>query len=231
MNTLPVSEIFTTFQGEGPAAGRVASFVRFMGCTLSCSWCDTPWTWDDALFDLDAETTHMTARDIAAAVPDLPGIVVLTGGEPLMQQRKPGWPELLELLATASHPIHIETNGVLAPSECTLNFAALIMVSPKLGNAGPHRRNQKPALHDDYRLLRSSAHLKVVCETAADVAEAVALAAEYNFPSERTWVMPQGATQQALSVTWPVVADEAARLGVNATHRLHVLAWNDERGR
>lgn len=232
MNTLPVSEVFgPTIQGEGPVAGRQASFVRFMGCNLSCSWCDSAWTWDDGLFDLAAETTHMSAHDIVDALPERTGIVVLTGGEPLMQQRKPAWFELLDLLTMGGYRIHIETNGTLAPSDYTFESATLIVVSPKLGNAGPHRRNQKPALHDNYRTSTSAVHLKVVCATAADVQQATALASEYGFPPDRTWVMPQGATQQALNVTWPVVATEAARVGVNATHRLHVLAWDDERGR
>lgn len=230
MNTLPVSEIFHSIQGEGPAAGRAASFIRFMGCDLSCSWCDTPWTWDDTRFDLAAETTHMTAFEIMDAVGE-PAPVILTGGEPLMQQRKQGWFDLLDLLAMNDYPIHVETNGTLPPSEQTISFAELIVVSPKLGNAGAHRRNQKPVLHDAYRTPLANAHLKVVCETAADVAEAVALATEYGFPPERTWVMPQGATQEALSVTWPVIAAAATGHHINATHRLHVLAWDDERGR
>lgn len=232
MNTLPVSEIFRSIQGEGPAAGRTASFIRFMGCDLSCSWCDSAWTWDDTRFDLASETTNMTAFEVMDELGE-PAPVILTGGEPLMQQRKQGWFDLLDLLAMNDYPIHVETNGTLPPSDRTISFAELIVVSPKLGNAGAHRRNQKPTLHPVYEDIAHirKVHLKVVCETAADVQEAVALATKYGFPPERTWVMPQGATRQALSVTWPVVANEAARLGVNATHRLHVLAWDDERGR
>lgn len=40
--TLPVSEVFTSFQGEGPRAGRACTFVRLGGCNLSCSWCFDP---------------------------------------------------------------------------------------------------------------------------------------------------------------------------------------------
>jgi hypothetical protein len=49
-------------------------------------------------------------------------------------------------------------------------------------------------------------------------------------PRERIWVMPQGVTAAELEKRWPIVAAAAAQAGINASHRLHVLAWNDERG-
>lgn len=70
MDTLPVAEVFgPTFQGEGPYAGRIASFVRLGGCNLSCSWCDTPYTWDGVRFDLRNELTSLTAEAVVAQVP------------------------------------------------------------------------------------------------------------------------------------------------------------------
>jgi len=49
--TLRVAELFgPTVQGEGPAAGERAAFVRLSGCPLACAWCDTPYTWDAGRF-------------------------------------------------------------------------------------------------------------------------------------------------------------------------------------
>lgn len=237
VGTLPIAEAFTdTIQGEGPAAGRAASFIRFSGCDLSCSWCDSPYTWDARRFDLRAEVKHRTPAELVAAINRGPGLVILTGGEPLLQQRQPGWVELLDRLnARPSGQVHIETNGNIEPTVDTLAKVRQIIVSPKLPNAGEHRGHQLSRLHPTYRRLASGGaehiHLKVVCETAADVLAAKELAELYGFPREQVWVMPQGITAAALQERWPAIATVAANFGINATHRLHVLAWGDERGR
>jgi 7-carboxy-7-deazaguanine synthase len=230
--TLPVSEIFgPTLQGEGPAAGRCATFVRFMGCNLSCSWCDTAYTWDATRHDLRAGTTHLSPAVIAASVTTIGApIVVLTGGEPLLNQDRPGWTELLGLLVRR-HRIHLETNGTELPNWPTLRHAETICVSPKLANAGKHRGHQDPTLNEGYTALaqtHKSIHLKVVCQDADDVTNAAQLA--IGWPPDRVWVMPEGTTPEVLAQRWPIIAEAAARHRINATHRLHVLAWGDERG-
>ena len=58
----------------------------------------------------------------------------------------------------------------------------------------------------------------------------VALAKAAGWPLEKVWVMQEGTTPEALAARWPWVADYAAKLGINASHRLHVLAWGDTRG-
>jgi 7-carboxy-7-deazaguanine synthase len=237
VGTLPIVEAFLdTIQGEGPAAGRAASFIRFAGCNLSCSWCDSAYTWDAARYDLRAMTQHRTPAELVAAINRGPGLVILTGGEPLLQQRQPGWVELLDRLnARPGGQIHIETNGTVEPTVETLAKARQIIVSPKLGNAGEHRGHQSARLHPTYRRLASGGaeqiHLKVVCENTADVLAAKQLADEYGFPPEQVWVMPQGTTVAQLQQRWPDIAAAAANFGINACHRLHVLAWGDERGR
>ncbi|GAA0632247.1 7-carboxy-7-deazaguanine synthase QueE [Kutzneria viridogrisea] len=231
--TLPVAEVFgPTVQGEGPAAGTLATFIRLSGCNLSCGWCDTPYTWDATRYDLRATTRHVTPRDLAeqalAVTPG--GIVVVTGGEPLLQQDRPPWAELLRELA-AARPVHIETNGTLVPNSVTLAAASCIVVSPKLPNAGGHRGHQDPAMPPAWReIITDTVHLKVVCHGADDVRQAVTLAESLGCPPARVWVMPEGRDQTTLASRWPVIADAAARHGINATHRLHVLAWGDARG-
>ena len=250
VHTLPVSECFgPTIQGEGPAAGRLAVFIRFMGCNLSCSWCDTPYTWDARRHDLRAETTLMPAEAIADRVAELADgrrpIVVLTGGEPLLQLDQPGFVRLLELLGDGRRggllglglAIHVETNGTVAPRPYLLHHARLIVLSPKLGHAGPHRGRQDPALHPAWLdLLRDhpwdgGVIAKIVVRGADDVTEVARLADEWGVPRDRVWVMPEGTSRAALDYRWPEVAEAATAHGVNATHRLHVLAWGDERGR
>lgn len=233
LSTLPVSECFThTIQGEGPAAGRASSFIRFVGCNLSCEWCDSAYTWDASRYDLRAETSYRSAAELAAAVAHGPRVVVLTGGEPLLQQGRPAWRELLVRLAEARKEIHIETNGTVLPTPETLGYADLIMVSPKLPNAGSHRGHQDPMLNPGYRSIVDShpVHLKVVCESPADVLAAAELGDRYGFARERIWAMPEGTTAAVLAERWASIASNAAMIGINASHRLHVLAWGEERG-
>lgn len=105
MTKYKVVEHFASINGEGTRAGQLAYFIRFKGCGLSCSYCDTSWANHE-----DAEFTEMTAQQIYDTV-KISGItnVTLTGGEPLMQE---GLEELLDvLLADEKLSVEIETNG------------------------------------------------------------------------------------------------------------------------
>jgi organic radical activating enzyme len=92
-----VNEIFHSIQGEGFYAGVPAVFIRFAGCNLKCAWCDT-----------HHETfTEETAESIVKEIPRDTRLVVLTGGEPMMQVDD----ELIHALALCTHILAIETNG------------------------------------------------------------------------------------------------------------------------
>ncbi|NMO00796.1 7-carboxy-7-deazaguanine synthase QueE [Gordonia sp. TBRC 11910] len=227
--TLPVSEVFTnTIQGEGPRAGMACQFVRLGGCNLSCSWCDSAYTWDASRYSLRAELTPMTATEIAAQLtPGLP--VVLSGGEPLLHQNSPAFRQLIHQLTMMNCDVHVETNGTLAPPALLLSRETTFIVSPKLGNAGDHKSSQSPQPWMGWpRIAR--AHLKFVVADADDVGEAVARADAMGMPRRRTWVMPLGTTTEELLERWPGIARAAADHYINASQRLHVLAWGDRKG-
>jgi organic radical activating enzyme len=231
VDTLQVSEIFhRTVQGEGPAAGRTASFLRLMGCNLSCSWCDSPFTWDATRFDLRQETSYYTAGQIADELDGQPGMLVISGGEPLLQQNRAAFRQLLAAMVTQKRPVHIETNGTVVPDYQVAALVETFVVSPKLEHAGAHRGHQDPTLQRGWANI-PNAVLKVVCQDADDVADAAVLGRSIGYPPHRVWVMPEGTTTDVLAERWPVIATAAAQLGLSASHRLHVLAWGDERGR
>lgn len=236
--TVPLCEVFgPTLQGEGPAAGRPATFVRFGGCNLSCSWCDTPYTWDATRFDLREQITRRPVPDVLEEVERFgAGIVVVTGGEPTMHQKSPGWAALLDGINTAGRAVHLETNGTIVPNETTRELVELAVVSPKLPHADAGQRTGAQVIVPAaLAVWAEQAHgncavLKVVVQTTEDCERAVDLAATHGFPLRALWLMPEGTTVAALQARWPAVAEFAAQVGCNATHRLHTLAWNDERG-
>ena len=109
MDMFRVAEHFVSINGEGQKAGELALFVRFVGCNLSCSWCDTKWANEPC-----APFTPMSTENICELAKQS-GVknITLTGGEPLMQS---GIAALITALAKQGHSVEIETNGsILLP--------------------------------------------------------------------------------------------------------------------
>ena len=101
--TLRVNEIFTSIQGEGYWTGMPCTFIRLQGCNLKCAFCDSKSTWD-----LNGGT-EMSIQDIVNTVSHLARHIVITGGEPLLQENVV---ELVHALIWANYDVYIETNGV-----------------------------------------------------------------------------------------------------------------------
>lgn len=226
---LVVSELFgPTLQGEGPSCGRLASFIRLSGCPLSCQWCDTPWTWQWDRFDKAAEQRLMTVGDLLAwAQQQKARLLVITGGEPLIQARR--LVGLVPGLIAACGEVEIETSGIIAPPESLAGCGARFNVSPKLANSGipEHRRIRASAL----RALAGSgtARFKFVAQCPADLDEVARLQDAYAL--DPVWVMPEATRSEKTVERMRLLADEVIRRGWNLSPRLHVLLWEDTRGR
>jgi len=123
--TYAVKEIFYTLQGEGGNAGRAAVFCRFAGCNLwsgresdraeaTCRFCDTDFVGTDGTGGGKFAAASELAAAVAAQWPATSRgrrLVVLTGGEPLLQVDAP----LVEALHAAGFEVAVETNGTLEP--------------------------------------------------------------------------------------------------------------------
>ncbi len=138
-----VREIFYTLQGEGAQAGRAAVFCRFSGCNLwsgreedrsraVCTFCDTDFvgTGPDggkfAAADVLADAIAR-CRDGGGSSGTSRGLVVCTGGEPLLQVDS----DLIAALHARGFEVAVETNGT-RPAPTELDW---ICVSPKAGAA------------------------------------------------------------------------------------------------
>lgn len=231
--TLVVSEIFgPTVSGEGPTLGQRCAFLRLGGCNLTCDWCDTPWTWDAGRHDLRAELTRMNAGDIVERLLAT-GVkfVIISGGEPLLQQKYPGWNAVLRGLSGAGVRLEVETNGTVEPSRGTEKLMARFTVSPKLAHSGVAEDRRVVPLALKSLALTGKAVFKFVCRTAEDVAEVAELVRTQSIPARRVWVMPEGTDSVTLCRHLAAIADPAVAAGFNVTTRLHIHVWGDARGR
>ncbi|MEX2602387.1 MAG: 7-carboxy-7-deazaguanine synthase QueE [Balneolaceae bacterium] len=114
----PLMEDFHTIQGEGIYAGRSAYFIRLAGCDVGCWWCDVKESWDEESHPL-VRTGEIVDRVISSGT----GLVVITGGEPLLHDLNP----LTGELKRHGLRIHIETSGS-SPLSGSLDW---ITLSPK----------------------------------------------------------------------------------------------------
>ena len=227
--TLVVSEVFgPTFQGEGPTLGRRAAFVRLGRCNLDCAWCDTPYTWDWDRFDPAVE---LAERPVAEIVGELEAMgvdrVVVTGGEPLLQQRR--LEPLLEAAAARGWAVEVETNGTLAPTPATVALVERFNVSPKTSNSGVAA--ERAIVPDALAALVASgkAAFKFVATGTEDLDEIAAVVAAHELSP--VYVMPEGTDAATVTDRGRALADAVGRRGWHLTTRLHVLLWGDERGR
>lgn len=131
MKAVPVAEVFgPTIQGEGPAAGMPCHFVRFGGCDYQCSWCDSLHAvLPEHVRKLERLDVDGIMRKLLA-LPGLPEIVVLSGGNPALHELGP----LVERLQAEGFYAHVETQG--SRWKDWLTACDLVVCSPKPPSSG-----------------------------------------------------------------------------------------------
>ncbi|WP_030390293.1 7-carboxy-7-deazaguanine synthase QueE [Streptomyces sp. NRRL S-241] len=217
-----------TFQGEGPSCGHPALFIRLSRCNLICTKCDTKETWDWSQFDPRKESTKQTVADLVAWATSSPvELVVITGGEPLLQQTR--LVPLVEELLASGKRVEFETNGTIAPVPELLVDGVRFNVSPKIASFGmDEAKSVVPAVLEKFAASERAA-FKFVASSVADLDHIAELAHAHRLAP--VWVMPEGTTAEAITATTRVLADAVATRHWHFTTRLHVLAFADTRGR
>ena len=102
--TLRISEIFRSLQGESTFAGLPCTFVRLAGCTVGCRWCDTGYAHDGGA-SMTVDAVMQQVRQLGV------DLVEVTGGEPLAQ---PQAIDLLTSLASEAGVVLLETSGTVS---------------------------------------------------------------------------------------------------------------------
>ena len=166
-----IAETFSSINGEGRKAGQLSFFIRFTGCNLDCSYCDTKW-----VNVPDAPFTIMTDTEIIERVLDS-GIldVTVTGGEPLIQK---DIIPLLDGLLKIGRYVEIETNGA-ADIEPVIKMGAVrpsLTMDYKLPSSGM----EKHMLLSNFELLDSRDTVKFVSGSREDLERAAEIISRYD---------------------------------------------------
>src|SRR6202140_2248913 len=100
---MQITEIYKSIQGESTYAGLPCVFVRLTGCNLRCSWCDSEYTFQGG--------RKMAVEEVLDEVSRLSpgGLVEITGGEPLLQERDVV--PLMQHLLDEGYKVLLETGG------------------------------------------------------------------------------------------------------------------------
>jgi len=228
VSVLRVAEMFASFQGEGPSAGQRAAFIRLSGCGVGCSWCDEPQTWDWSRFSREQESMRAGVEEACAwACGTGAELVVITGGEPLGQQR--ALTSLACALRAAGLRVEVETSGTVIPAPELCAAVSMFSVSPKLANSGvPLERRIRPEALAAFAACGKAVFKFVACSTG-DLDETGELAARFGLAP--VWIMPEGTTAERVLAGMRELADDVLERGWNLTGRSHVLIWDGARGR
>lgn len=230
--------VFATLQGEGVTAGFPAVFLRLQNCNLSCGaagqgWqCDAWYTWDRSTPEYWQETKNVPIEEAAVAIKGAwqtafgersDRRIVVTGGEPLLQQRK-----ILDLLSFLPNwAIEIETNGTILPDKQLAS--AQINCSPKLASSG----NKLSARYRP-KILRSiaampNAWFKFVIVDDADVEEVNKIVNENSIDYSRVLLMSEGTDAAKLQENDAKLAEIADSLGARLTSRNQIFWFGNTR--
>ena len=228
VTTLRISEVFASLQGEGASVGMPATFLRLGDCNLSCQYCDTAYSWDWRRYDRKLELFEEPVLVTAARIRQLaPRRLVITGGEPLLQQAalEPLVQELREFC------VEVETNATIVPSQGLLEGVTQWNASPKLASSGmPQPQRAKPEVLAAL-LGTQRAWLKFVVTGTEDLDEIRQLVQSSQWPVEKVILMPEARTAAELRDRSTPIAEAAMQHGYRFSTRLHVLLWQNARGR
>lgn len=101
---MQITEIYKSLQGESTYAGLPCVFVRLTGCNLRCSWCDTEYSFYGGK-KMSPEQVFDEVRDLSPGG----GLVEITGGEPMLQERE--LVPLMQRLLDSDYKVLLETSG------------------------------------------------------------------------------------------------------------------------
>ena len=152
---MQITEIYKSLQGESSYAGLVCVFVRLTGCNLRCTWCDSQYT-----FYGGRKASPEEVLDEVLGLSPNGGLVEITGGEPMLQERE--LVPLIERLLEHRFTVLLETSGERPLGRVPAAVVKVVDVKcPDSGEGGTFRL-------DNLEVLSRRDEIKFVLSTRAD---------------------------------------------------------------
>ena len=219
-----ITEIYKSLQGESTYAGLPCIFVRLTGCNLRCSWCDSEYTFTGG--------RRMDSADIFSEVMRLSpggGLVEVTGGEPMLQEREllPFMQRLLE----AGYTVLLETSGERPLAQVPLGVIKIVDVKcPHSGEADTFALENLHALlpHDEVKFVISDrsdyefARDFVSCHELARKVNAVLFSPAFRKEANGARDASHCLVDPQDLAEWILADDVPARLGL----QIHKFIWD-----
>ena len=213
-DSLRITEIFHSLQGEARSVGVPTVFVRLTGCPLRCQYCDTAYAFEGG--------KQQTIADILRTVKDFNcDYVTVTGGEPLAQ---PNCLPLLAQLCDQGLQVSLETGGAMAIDD--VDERVSIVLDLKTPGSAEVGRNRV----ENIALLRPKDQVKFVICDRKDYEWSRAKMLEYRLTERAGEVLfsPSHEQLSARELAEWILQD---RLRVRLQVQLHKILWGGEQGR
>lgn len=208
-----VCEIFKSIQGETSYAGTPFMFVRTTGCNLRCSWCDTAYAYYEGEdYSIDEIMRILEKYDCRN--------VVVTGGEPLLQEDTP---LLAEKLVNKGFKVFVETNGSINASGLHPDVIKILDIKcPGSGMA-------ENIVWDNLKVLSSNDEVKFIVAGYDDYVWAKSVIKSFNLTAICTvLIAPVFSSLDPKQLAEWIINDN---LGVRLQLQLHKYIWGpDVRG-
>jgi len=221
---MQITEIYKSLQGESTYAGAPCVFVRLTGCNLRCSWCDTEYSFYGG--------RKMTSEEIFDEVERLSpngGLVELTGGEPMLQERE--LIPFMEKLIATGFTVLLETSGERALGRVPKAVVKIIDVKcPDSGEPDTFDMENLEAIvpHDEVKFVLSDrtdyefARDFVSRHRLAERARAVLFSPAFRKQATGIRDASQCLLDPQELAGWMLADDVPARLGL----QLHKFIWD-----
>ena len=220
---MQITEIYKSIQGESTHAGLPCVFVRLTGCNLRCSWCDSEYTFSGG----HRMTMEEVVEEVEQLSPD--GLVEITGGEPMLQEREVV--PLMQRLLDDRYTVLLETSGERPLERVPKGVVKIVDV--KCPNSG-----EPDSFHmQNLDALDSVDEVKFVLSDRADYEFARDFVARHNLARRVTAVLfspafrkdangPRGTSHCLLDprelAEWMLADNVPARLGL----QIHKFIWD-----